>query len=268
VIQVEHVYKRYQLATTINFRTLFKDMFRAAQARQQRVRSVAERYVLEDINFALEPGESLGLIGHNGSGKSTLLRLLAGVSLPTRGRIHIEGRLAPLLSLGAGFHPELTGRENLYLNCTLLGLSFAQVRDRIDSIIDFSELHEYVDVPIKRYSSGMLARLGFAAAVHLDADVILIDEVLAVGDYSFYVKSTNAIVDFLSHGTVILVSHDLTSIEKLCQRTIWLHNGQLMADGASNEVINQYKNFQPETAAPSAEAAPSAVPISPADVSA
>jgi lipopolysaccharide transport system ATP-binding protein len=175
-----------------------------------------------------------------------LLRLLAGVSLPTKGRIQVVGRVAPLLALGAGFHQELSGYENLFLNCTLMGLSRKQSLQRIDQIIDFADIGEYVNVPIKRYSSGMLARLGFAAAIHMEPEVILLDEVLAVGDYNFSVKANNAIQEFIGNGTLVLVSHDLNSIKKLCERAIWIDHGHVLADGPAHAVVDNYLSVQQE----------------------
>lgn len=205
-----------------------------------------QRYVLSDVSFSVEPGDSLGIIGHNGSGKSTLLRLLAGVSLPSKGRIRVVGRLSPMLSLGAGFHPELTGYENLHLNCTLMGLSSAQIRERIEQMADFADIGDYIDVPVKRYSSGMMARLGFAAAIHMDPEIILLDEVLAVGDYSFGVKSLSAIREFIRRGTLIFVSHDLGAVERICNNCLWLDHGQMRGLGPATQVIRDYTEAQQE----------------------
>lgn len=247
VITVENVYKQYTPPPRFQVRTIthhLGQMLRRADRSQISPASIEPRFVLKDINFSLASGQALGLIGHNGSGKTTMLRLLAGVSLPTKGRIRVAGRVIPLLSLGAGFHFEMTGRENLYLNCTLMGLSRQQTADRIEAIIDFADIGEYVDVPIKRYSSGMLARLGFAAAVHMDAEIILIDEVLSVGDYAFSVKALTTIREFIKQGTVVYVSHDLTSVERLCDRVIWLDHGEIRGDGAPSETISAYTYSQ------------------------
>jgi energy-coupling factor transporter ATP-binding protein EcfA2 len=168
--------------------------------------------------------------------------------------VRVVGRVQPLLALGAGFHPELTGRQNLYLNCTLMGLDIDQTRARIDRIIEFAEIGDYVDVAIKRYSSGMLARLGFSAAINMSPDVILIDETMAVGDYAFNVKSTAAIRDYIARGTVVLVSHDMSIMERICQRVIWLDHGEIRADGNATSVIYQYTRDQQKRIIPMGDA--------------
>ncbi len=244
IIRAERVYKLYENDSTFKIRNIGQEL-RKRMLPSERAKALANRrFVLQDVSFSLNQGESLGLIGPNGSGKTTLLRLLAGISLPTRGLVRVSGRVSPLLALGAGFHPDLTGRENLYLNCTLMGLNLKQTRSRVDDIIAFAEIGTYIDTPIKRYSSGMLARLGFSAAIHMDPEIILIDEVLAVGDYAFLVKSTAAIRQFVGRGTVVLVSHALDTIEKLCKRAIWLEQGQVRGDGPAAEVISAYTHNQ------------------------
>ncbi len=246
-IQVQNVYKQYNTVGTLRIRTIAQDIARVLRTTSTLAKTPnnpESRNVLSDVSFNLEHGASLGVIGHNGSGKTTLLRLLAGVSLPTRGRIRVEGKVAPLLALGAGFHPDLTGHENIFLNCTLMGLSRKQSLDRIDQIINFADIGDYIEVPIKRYSSGMLARLGFAAAMHMDPEIILLDEVLAVGDYNFSIKANALIREFVGKGTLMLISHDLAAVEKLCNRVIWLDHGQMLADGKSSEVIAAYTRDQ------------------------
>lgn len=245
-IQVQNVYKQYDTIGTLRIRTIVQDTVRAIRntASLKQNDDPNARYVLNDINFSLAEGKSLGLIGHNGSGKTTLLRLLAGVSLPTKGRVKVVGKVAPLLALGAGFHQELSGYENLFLNCTLMGLSHKQSLQRIDQIIEFADIGEYIGVPIKRYSSGMLARLGFSAAIHMEPEVILLDEVLAVGDYNFSVKASNAIQEFVGKGTLVFVSHDLNSIKRLCERAIWIDHGHVRADGPSAKVVSDYLEVQ------------------------
>ncbi len=246
-IQVQNVYKQYNAIGTVRVRTIAQDIVRVLRTRSEMAKEIVspeQRYVLSDLNFNLEQGKALGIIGHNGSGKTTLLRLLAGVSLPTRGRVRVLGKVAPLLALGAGFHPDLTGHENLFLNCTLMGLSRKQSLDRIDQIIAFADIGDYIEVPIKRYSSGMLARLGFAAAIHINPEIILLDEVLSVGDYVFAIKATSAIREFVGQGTLVFVSHDLNSVEKLCDRVIWIDHGHVRADGNASEVIANYTQDQ------------------------
>ena len=248
VIQVQNVYKKYDTIGTLRIRTILQDAVRAIRSTSS-VKNSGDpdaRYVLNDVSFSLEEGKSLGLVGHNGSGKTTLLRILAGVSLPTKGRVRVVGRVAPLLALGAGFHQELNGYENLFLNCTLMGLSRQQSLQRIDQIIDFADIGEYINVPIKRYSSGMLARLGFSAAIHMEPEVILLDEVLAVGDYNFSVKASNAIQEFVGRGTLVFVSHDLNSVKRLCERALWIDHGHVRADGPSSSVVADYLETQQE----------------------
>jgi lipopolysaccharide transport system ATP-binding protein len=200
-----------------------------------------ELWALRDVSFKLEPGESVGLIGHNGAGKSTALKLLAGITRPSRGEVRTRGRVASLINLGAGFHPELTGRENIYLNGVILGLTRREVRARFDEIVEFADLGPYIDTPLKRYSSGMYARLGFAVAAHVDPEVLLVDEVLSVGDVAFQDRSIRQMLSFRDAGRAILfVSHNLSAVEMMCQRTIWLDHGQVRASGPTAEVVRAY----------------------------
>jgi lipopolysaccharide transport system ATP-binding protein len=196
---------------------------------------------LSDVTLEVGAGESVGLIGHNGAGKSTTLKLLAGISRPTRGRVRTSGRVASLINLGAGFHRELTGRENILLNGVILGLTRRQVRERFDRIVDYAELGPYIDTPIKQYSSGMYARLGFAVAAHVDPDVLLVDEVLSVGDVGFQDRSIRTLLDFRDRGcSIVFVSHNLSAVEMMCQRTIWLEAGRVRRQGATAEVVRAY----------------------------
>lgn len=196
---------------------------------------------LRNISFDVYPGESVGLVGHNGSGKSTLLKLITGILEPTEGHIQVNGRLSSLLELGAGFHPDLTGRENIFLNGAIYGLSRKEMHARLDSIIDFAELHEFIDTPVKHYSSGMYVRLGFAVAIHAEPDLLLVDEVLAVGDAAFQHKCLDAIQAFRRRGgTLLLVSHDLGSIQTTCNRAIWLEKGEMRIDGRPIDVAMHY----------------------------
>jgi len=198
---------------------------------------------IEDINFTVNKGESVALIGRNGAGKSTSLGLVAGVIKPTSGSVTTKGRVASMLELGGGFHPELTGRENIRLNATLLGLRRKQLNERIEKIIDFSELGEFIDEPIRVYSSGMLAKLGFSVITQVDPDVLIIDEVLAVGDYAFQKKCIETINAFKKRGvTILFVSHNLTDIEKICDRVIWIENHRLKASGKANEILEHYRS--------------------------
>jgi lipopolysaccharide transport system ATP-binding protein len=200
-----------------------------------------ELWALRNLSFEAQPGETLGLIGPNGSGKSTALKLMSRIFEPTSGRVAVEGRLSALIELGAGFHPDLTGRENIFLNGSLLGLSRAEMRDRYDDVVDFAELGRFIDMPLKHYSSGMQMRLGFAIATCVDPDVLLVDEVLAVGDEGFQRKCLARINRLRGQQRVIVyVSHDLGSVRQLCDRVIWLENGLVQAEGPAQEVVTQY----------------------------
>jgi len=196
---------------------------------------------IEDINFQIQKGESVALIGRNGAGKSTSLGLVAGVLKPTSGIVSVTGRVASMLELGGGFHPELTGRENIKLNAVLLGLRRRELKERIDKIIEFSELGEFIDEPIRVYSSGMLAKLGFSVISQVDPDILIIDEVLAVGDIAFQRKCINTINEFRSKGvTILFVSHNITDVKKICDRVIWIENHRLREMGDSEKIIESY----------------------------
>jgi lipopolysaccharide transport system ATP-binding protein len=198
-------------------------------------------WAVHDVNLRVEAGDSVGLIGHNGAGKTTLLKLLAGITRPTAGHVHTRGRVASLINLGAGFHPELTGRENIFLNGVILGLSRREVGQRFDEIVAFADLGAYIDTPLKRYSSGMYARLGFAVAAHVDPDVLLVDEVLSVGDVSFQDRSIRKMLSFRDSGKAILfVSHNLSAIEMMCQRAVWLDHGTVRQAGPTADVVRAY----------------------------
>ncbi len=197
---------------------------------------------LVDVSFQVGRGEMLGVIGANGSGKSTLLRLLAGIHRPTSGEVLVEGRVAALLELGAGFHPEISGRENIEVNGLLLGLSRRQIASRFEEIVRFAELAEFLDAPLKTYSSGMAVRLGFSIAAHSDPDVLLVDEVLAVGDEAFAHRSLEKFAEFERAGkTILVVSHDLSLVAERCRRAVWLERGRLVADGPAAETVARYR---------------------------
>ena len=202
-----------------------------------------ELWALRDVSLQLERGRMVGIIGSNGSGKSTLLKLVGGILKPTTGSIGVTGRVSALIELGAGFHPEFTGRENVYVNGILLGLARAEIRERFDEIVAFAGLDAFIDNPVKTYSSGMFMRLGFAIAVTVDPDILLIDEVLAVGDEAFQHKCVGKIQEFKARGkTILLVTHDLGSVERLCDEAVWLHRGHLMAQGGTRQIIDRYLN--------------------------
>ncbi len=197
---------------------------------------------LREISFGVKPGEVVGIIGRNGAGKSTLLRVISRVIQPTFGRVVVRGKIAPLLELGAGFHPELSGRENVFLNGTLLGHSHAKMVSVMDEIIDFSELWDFIDAPLRTYSSGMYVRLGFAVATAIRPDILIIDEVLAVGDEQFRVKCQKKIDEYkLAGTTILLVAHDSNLISEFCQRVIWLDRGRIRTNGLARDVIQEYK---------------------------
>lgn len=200
-------------------------------------------WALQDINLDIKRGESVGIMGPNGSGKSTLLKLIAGVSEPTRGTITTTGRIAPLIELGAGFHPELTGRENVYLNGVILGMSRSEVEAKFKTIINFSELSDFIDVPVKHYSTGMYLRLAFSVAIHTDPDIILLDEILAVGDEKFQAKCFKRLRSLQDQGkTIIYVSHDAKSIQDFCTRELFLNKSALVKDGDPKKISDFHFN--------------------------
>jgi len=205
----------------------------------------AERFwALKDVSFDLLRGEALGVVGPNGSGKTTLIKLLARITSPDSGEITIAGRLMSLVEVGAGFHPELSGRDNVFLNAAIFGVPVAQVRKRFDHILEFSGLADFIDAPVKTYSSGMIVRLGFAVAAHLDADILLLDEVLAVGDLAFQARCMDRIEEVRRSGrTILLVSHDLAAVERLCDRVLLLTTGEVVAEGAPRDMIEKYQTI-------------------------
>jgi len=211
---------------------------------------------LQDVSLSIEPGEAVGLVGRNGSGKSTLLRLIAGIIKPTDGRVAVAGRIGSLLELGAGFHPDFSGRENVFLNGSIHGLRRAQIRERFDEIVAFAELEDAIDRPVRTYSSGMYMRLGFAIAAHLDADVLLLDEVFAVGDEAFQRKCFGKVFEFKQRGgTIVFVSHDASQVERLCERAALLREGRLEFDGSTHEAIVRYRKVLAAEADPAERAA-------------
>ncbi len=200
-----------------------------------------EFWALRDVSFEVQRGEAFAVIGHNGAGKSTLLKHLCGILTPTRGVLDVRGRLSALIEVGAGFHPDLTGRENIYLNGTILGMTRPEIRAKFDAIVAFSELEEFLETPVKRYSSGMYARLGFSVAVHVEPDVLVVDEILSVGDYLFQRKSVDKMRQVMRSGTtVVFVSHNLRAVAELCPRAMLLDRGSVAACGPSGDVIQRY----------------------------
>lgn len=202
------------------------------------------KQVLKGIDLDVYRRECVAIVGRNGAGKSTMLGIAARVHRPTSGTVEIDGRVAPLLELGSGFHPDLSGRDNVYFNGMLLGLTHEQVHERLDEIINFAEIHEYIDAPIRTYSSGMVARLGFAVASHVDAEILIVDESLAVGDYAFVKKCFAFIRRFqMRGGTILFVSHAASSIRNIATRCVWLEDGVVKMDGLPNDVINEYEGL-------------------------
>ncbi len=240
-IDFSHVSKRYHRGTG---RGSLRDAIPAILPRllgRRPARVDDAFWALHDVSFAVQRGEALGIIGPNGAGKTTTLKLLSRVTRPTSGTITVNGRIAALIELGAGFHPDLTGRENVFLNGAILGLSRAEIKRKFDRIVAFAELERFIDMPVKRYSSGMYVRLGFAVAAHVDPQVLLTDEILAVGDLAYQEKCLQRMREFAQEGrTVVIVSHDLNSVASMCQRALLLSGGQLIASGPTTEVIDQY----------------------------
>ena len=235
--QVSKWYPTYRHVLT-GFKSALLRMPEAIRSFRQERRSV-----LEDVSFEIRRGETIGLIGSNGSGKSTTLALIAGVLFPQAGRIEVEGRICPLLELGAGFVFDLSGRENIILNGVLLGLTRQEIIARMEKIIAFSELERFMDHPLRTYSTGMIVRLGFSIAVHLDPEVLLIDEILSVGDLHFQLKCNDKIDEFKRRQvTIVLVSHSIEQIQRLCDRVIWLAGGQVVGDGPPHLILPQYRH--------------------------
>lgn len=234
-VEVDDVAKRFRLVHSRN-RTLKATVFNGFRRTEY-----DEFWALDGVSFEVPEGSTFGLIGHNGSGKSTLLKCLAKIYRPDRGRVATTGVVSALLELGAGFHPELSGRENVYLNASILGLSGKEVDRRFDDIVEFAELQTFIDSPVKNYSSGMFVRLGFAVAINVEPDVLLVDEVLAVGDESFQQRCLAKFADLRSSGrTVVIVSHGLDAVRNLCDRAAWLDHGQLAGVGPSAQVVDDY----------------------------
>ena len=207
-------------------------------------RKYEQRVVLDDISFEVKKGEAVGLIGHNGCGKSTTLKLLTRIMYPDSGTIEMQGRVSSLIELGAGFHPDMSGRQNIYTNASIFGLTRKEIDARVDKIIEFSELEAFIDNPVRTYSSGMYMRLAFAVAINVDAEILLIDEILAVGDANFQAKCFNKLKQIKSQGTtIVIVSHSLGQIEEFCERSIWIHDGKIREEGAPRDVHPHYMEY-------------------------
>ncbi|MCU1268248.1 MAG: transporter related protein [Acidobacteria bacterium] len=250
IVRVEKLGKRYRLGKReAAYGTLRESIVDAMRAPFQRLRggngnSAAEiLWALRDLNFEVEPGEVVGVIGRNGAGKSTLLKVLSRITEPTIGRAELYGRVASLLEVGTGFHPELTGRENIYLNGAILGMRKTEIARKFDEIVAFADLEKFLDTPVKRYSSGMYMRLAFAVASHLEPEILLVDEVLAVGDAAFQKKCLGKMGDVAKEGrTVIFVSHNMVAVQSLCRRVLWLERGEVLESGPAPTVVSNYLN--------------------------
>src|ERR1700736_1544354 len=235
-LKLDQVSKKYNIPASSDSP---KRWYRRGFARRS-----SEMWALRDVSFELKEGGALGIVGHNGAGKTTMLKLLSGITAPTRGQITIRGRLAALVEVSSGFHPELTGRENIFLHGAMLGMRRAEIARKMSSIVEFSGVGQYIEVPVKRYSSGMYVRLGFSIAAHLDPDILLLDEVLAVGDVAFQVKCLERITELRKGGrTIVFVSHDVASVYRLCDRAILLGHGRVLMDGPARSVIDQYQQM-------------------------
>jgi len=232
-IKIKNLYKDFKLNSdkpgTLKEKLLF---------RKNKVEKV---HILKDIDLDIKKGETVALIGTNGSGKSTLLKLMTKIIYPTKGKIEVNGKLTSLLELGAGFHPDFTGRENIYFNASIFGLTAKEIDRRIPDIIEFSELGELIDTPVRTYSSGMYMRLAFSVAINVDAEILLIDEILAVGDQHYQEKCFKKLHELKEAGkTIVIVSHDMKSVKDLCDRAVWIYEGRIRLDGATDKVIDEY----------------------------
>jgi ABC-type polysaccharide/polyol phosphate transport system ATPase subunit len=247
-LRMEHVYKKFRKGETYNsLRDLLPaitgKMFRGQELNAQDER---EFWALQDISFEVKHGEALGLIGRNGAGKSTALKILSRIMKPTKGRMIVNGRLSALIEVSAGFHPDLTGRENIFLHGTILGMTKREIQSKLDQIIAFSGIEEFIDTPVKRYSSGMFARLGFSVAAHVDPEVLVIDEVLSVGDNLFQQRCMERIHTIIEAGTTVLfVSHNLKSVAEICQRTLLLEHGKMVTLDKTDAAIRKYLGDEP-----------------------
>ena len=236
-LRFDRVSKRYRIRQAQDGDASRNSIIRKLTSRRR------DFWAIRDVSFEVARGEALGIIGHNGAGKSTILKLLSNITTPTSGEITINGRLAALIEVGSGFHPELTGRENIYLNGSILGMTRKEIGRKLDDIIEFAGVRQFIDTPVKHFSSGMYVRLGFSIAAYLDPDVLLLDEVLAVGDAAFQAKCIQRIKELKHAGTtIVFISHDLRAVERLCDRVLLLKQGQLLASGSAPEIIGKYQS--------------------------
>jgi lipopolysaccharide transport system ATP-binding protein len=245
VVQFKHVSKWYP-----RYHQVLKGLKASLLQLPETIRAFRQQkfVALDDISLDIEKGETIGLIGANGSGKSTMLALMAGVLAPQIGRVEVQGRVCPLLELGAGFHYDLTGHENILLNGILLGLTRREVQEKMNEIVAFSELESFLDQPIRTYSSGMIARLGFSIAIHVDPEILIIDEILSVGDLHFQAKCRRKIQEFKQQKkTIVLVSHSPEDVRRLCNRVLWLDHGKLVGHGDADLILSRYERSEPFT---------------------
>jgi len=261
VIKVENLSKKYVIAHQANgrgrhgtLRDAITDGFKSVSKRFTRQSDVngsrEDFWALNDVSFEIKQGDRVAIIGRNGAGKSTLLKILSRITEPTRGRITIEGRVASLLEVGTGFHAELSGRENIFLNGAILGMSKEEIKRKFDEIVAFSEVEKFLDTPVKRYSSGMYVRLAFAVAAHLEPEILIVDEVLAVGDMEFQQKCLGKMESVANEGrTVIFVSHNMSAVQNLCERSILLRGGKLISEGGTKEIVKEYLSYLTKSAA-------------------
>jgi lipopolysaccharide transport system ATP-binding protein len=244
-VEFTNIWKKFKRGEKFDsLRDLIPSMARMLVSRDQTHLQEKEFWALRDVSFQMKCGDALGIIGPNGSGKSTALKLLSGILKPDKGSVSVKGRLSTLIELGAGFHPDLTGRENIYLNGTILGMKRTEIDKKFDEIVEFSELRDFIDTPVKRYSSGMYARLGFSVAAHVDPQVLVIDEVLSVGDYHFQQRCFDKMREFVQKGTsLIFVSHNMTAVSTLCSSALLLRNGQPVYHGEVSTAMQKYHSF-------------------------
>ncbi|WP_338768973.1 ABC transporter ATP-binding protein [Bernardetia sp. ABR2-2B] len=246
VIRVEDLGKKYvigqdQQGNYQSLRDVITDKVKSVFSKKKETNDFKDFWALKDVSFDIQQGDRVGIIGRNGAGKSTLLKVLSRITEPTTGSISIKGRVASLLEVGTGFHPELSGRENIFLNGAILGMGRKEIKSKFDEIVDFSEIEKFLDTPVKRYSSGMYVRLAFAVAAHLEPEILIVDEVLAVGDSKFQKKCLGKMGEVSSQGrTILFVSHNTTFVRSLCNKGIWLDKGQVRQTGTTSEVINNY----------------------------
>ena len=240
VIEVSHLTKEYRLGAMQGLKQTLLNT--AARLTGKEVQERPLFKALDDVSFSIEPGEVVGIIGHNGAGKSTLLKMLAKISTPTSGSIKVNGRIAPLIEVGAGFVPDFTGRENVYLNAAILGMSRQEIDKKFDEIVDFAEMAEFIDTPVKRYSSGMQVKLAFAVATSIESEILIVDEVLAVGDLAFQRKCFDRMEDLIKRQgkTVLIVSHNIRQIERLCSRVLLLNHGKIVLDGQAGDACEAF----------------------------